>query len=163
MFGVVCSESGRTSVKLYDVKQYQQGPFVEFPVENPRGLLPTCFKFSSDGEYFLLCFADENPTVRIYDAYKGAQHRCFTGHRNDNAASIEASFSPDAKYVATGSSDGSIFIWDIAADKLVLQQREYHALGSAVCLWNPVYAQLATACQNIALWIPDPDRKENQY
>lgn len=162
VFGVVCLERARTTtVKLYDVKQYQQGPFVEFPIENPRSLSPSCFKFSSDGEYFLLCFHDAaSPVVRVYDAYKGGLYRSLSGHRNDDAAAIEASFSPDAKYVATGSSDGSVFVWELATGKAVLRSDRVHSTGVGACSFNPVYAQLATACQNVALWVPDISRVE---
>lgn len=164
VFGVVCLERARsTTVKLYDVKNYQQGPFAEFPIENPRSLAPSCFKFSSDGEFFLLCLHDNtSATVRLYDAYKGGHHRSFTGHRNDEGVAIEASFSPDAKYVATGSSDGSVFVWELGSNKTVLQRERVHAGSVSACAFNPVYAQMATACQNVALWVPDVDSLERQ-
>ena len=160
VFGVAyASARCGTVVKLYDAKQYQQGPFIEFALSGPKRSWPTCFKFSTDGEYFLLTTADVNPVINVYDAYKGAKHRDFSGHRNDGSTAIEASFSPDSRYLATGSHDGSVLIWDIASEKLLLESKNVHALPVTSVMWNPVYASIASACQKVALWIPDPEKQ----
>ena len=32
-------------------------------------------------------------------------------------------YSPDAKYVAVGSTDGTLFCWDVHTDELICQER----------------------------------------
>lgn len=164
VFGVTCTDTQRgTMVKLYDVKQYQQGPFIEFPIPGRSASWPTCFKFSTDGEYFLLTSADASPSIQVFDAYKGAHYRSFVGHRNDAGIPLESSFSPDSKYLATGSTDGSLYIWDIASEKLLLEKKKVHAQAPTCVIWNPVFGVAATACQKVALWIPDFDRLNVEY
>ncbi len=155
VFGVCAVESSRTSVKLYDCNKYNQGPFVEFAIDNPSGAQPGCFKFSSDGEYFLLSFPDSNrPCIRVYDAYKGNLFRTFYGHRNDDGAPQDAAFSNDVKYVVGASSDGSLHFWHIESDTQVRQTQPFHAMAVGPVAFNPKYVQIASACQNVALWVP---------
>ena len=155
VFGVCAVEPTRTSVKLYDCNKYNQGPFVEFAIDNPLNVQPGCFKFSSDGEYFLLSFPDANrPCIRVYDAYKGSLYRTFHGHRNDDGVAQDAAFSNDVKYVIGASSDGSLHIWHIASDSHVRQTPAVHAMGVGPVAFNPKYVQIASACQNVALWVP---------
>lgn len=150
----------RTLVKLYDTRNYQSGPFMEFSLENPSDSTPTCFKFSSDGEYFLVVDADVNASVTMYDAYKGFAVRTFSGHRNASGMPLEASFSPDSGFVASGSDDGSVFLWDLKTGRTLVGQSEVHAMPSSCIQWNPVYTMVASACQNVLFWLPSEEQTD---
>lgn len=155
IFGITFNvPNSRTLVKLYDTRNFSDGPFLEFSLENPSDSIPTCFKFSSDGEYFLVVNADVSAGVSMYDAYKGFPVRTFTGHRNASGMPLEASFSPDSKFVASGSDDGSVFVWDLETGETLLDKTQIHALPSACVVWNPVFAMSASACQNVLFWLP---------
>lgn len=156
IFGIAYNAPNLTTmVKLYDARSWREGPFLEFCLENPSDSVPTCFKFSSDGEYFLVVNADVSASVTMYDAYEGKPVRTFTGHRNASGMPLEASFSPDSSFIATGSDDGSIFIWDAKSGQAIVEKHCVHAMPSACVLWNPVYSMVASACQNVLLWLPD--------
>lgn len=158
IFGIAYNASGLTSmVKLYDARNWHEGPFLEFSLENPSDAVPTCFKFSSDGEYFMVVNADVSASVTMYDAYEGKPVRSFTGHRNASGMPLEASFSPNSAFIASGSDDGSIVIWDAKSGDMLFDKQCVHAMPSACVLWNPTYAVLASACQNVLLWLPEMD------
>eukprot|EP00177_Eucheuma_denticulatum_P000656 GFKZ01001173.1.p1 GENE.GFKZ01001173.1~~GFKZ01001173.1.p1 ORF type:complete len:375 (+),score=35.69 GFKZ01001173.1:69-1127(+) len=146
--------SQTTLVKLYDPRQYHDGPFLEFQLGNPTRAIPTSLQFSSDGEYFLLVNADVDASVHIYDAYKGEPFRVFRGHRNVSGIPLDACFSPDSAFLATGSDDGSVKVWHVASERLVLDYQQIHALPSTCVRWNPLYHMMATACQNVMFWLP---------
>lgn len=149
-------------VKLFDTRNYQEGPFMEFSLPNPSHSAPTCFKFSSDGEYFLVVNGDVNASVTMYDAYKGFAVRTFSGHRNSSGMPLEASFSPDSGFVACGSGDGSVFLWELQTGNALVDQSEVHAMPSACIQWNPVYAMVASACQNVLFWLPSENGKDEE-
>ncbi|PXF41292.1 WD repeat-containing protein 82 [Gracilariopsis chorda] len=164
IFGVAYrAANAKTLVKLYDARNYKDGPFLEFPLSNPSHSLPTCLKFSSDGEFFLLVDADSDAKVSVYDAYKGATYRTLSGHSNARGIPLEASFSPNSAFISSGSDDGSVYVWDLQADTLLLNVPSIHAMATTCTIWNPVYALLVTACQNVAFWLPSEDTKDNSY
>lgn len=164
IFGIAYNAPNlKTLVKLYDARNYDDGPFLEFPLDNLTDSLPNCLKFSSDGEYFLLSNAEANAKVSVFDAYKGACFRSFTGHRNDSGIPLEASFSPNSSFVSTGSDDGSIYIWDLQTEKLLLEKKSAHPSPSTCTIWNPVYAVFASACQNVAFWLPPQEDQSVNY
>ncbi|KAI0557359.1 WD repeat containing protein [Gracilaria domingensis] len=164
IFGVAYrSANSKTLVKLYDARNYKDGPFLEFPLSNPSDSLPTCLKFSSDGEYFLLVDTDSEAKVSIYDAYKGATYRTLTGHNNARGVPLEASFSPNSAFISSGSDDGSVYVWDLQEEKILLNVPSVHAMASACTIWNPVYALLVTACQNVNFWLPSEDYHSNDF
>jgi WD40 repeat protein len=69
--------------------------------------------FSADGK----CFAAGMPTgprdeyaIRVYDWPRGRTLHTFTGHRGQVTA---LAFAPDGKTLASGSSDGTVLLWDL--------------------------------------------------
>lgn len=153
----------KTYVKLYDARQFEDGPFLEFQIENPSDSVPTCLKFSSDGEYFVLVNADVDATVSVYDAYKGKCFRRFKGNRNASGNPLEASFSPDSAFISSGSDDGSVFVWDLQSQETLLERKQVHAMPSACTVWNPMYQMLATAGQNVLFWLPQGEDSSPDY
>lgn len=75
--------------------------------------------FASDGDYHWVAVhpegqifaADLKEQVRLYDE-RGRELRTLTGHLKPVDCGI---FSPDGKFLATGSTDGSVLLWDTAS------------------------------------------------
>jgi COMPASS component SWD2 len=153
VFGVSYLDKGSTQVKLYDARSYGDGPFVDF-VAGQSTADPTTFAFSPDGEYFVLSSSETGDLVRTYDAYEGKEMRRFRQVGNRWSTTLCASISPDAKFLMTGYEDHSMCIFDVASSRCLVDVTDMHALPVTSVAWNPVYGMLATACQNIALWLP---------
>lgn len=58
-------------------------------------------KFSFDGAYILLSTTDN--VIVLIEAFDGKMMHKFTGNFNESGILLEAGFSPDSKYVITGS------------------------------------------------------------
>ncbi|MBI5295033.1 MAG: WD40 repeat domain-containing protein [Chloroflexi bacterium] len=80
--------------------------------------------FSPDGKYIVSGSADN--TVRIWDVANGQEilrmiPDYYTETRNgityyiSGVASV--AFSPDGKYIASGGTDGSLYVWDVSSKK----------------------------------------------
>lgn len=59
-------------------------------------------KFSNDGKYILLA-TNEN-SIFLIDSFSGIKAQTYQSFVNDNSLTLEASFSPDAQYVLSGTS-----------------------------------------------------------
>lgn len=65
-----------------------------------------------------------------------------------------AIISPDSEYVAAGSSDGSIFIWNINNGKLEKELKGGHTSNVNACTWSP-NGQLFVSCdktKKLTIW-----------
>jgi mono/diheme cytochrome c family protein len=71
-------------------------------------------QYTPDGSQLLTCSADK--TAREFNPANGQQTRALQGH---NDWIYVASFSQDAKWIATGSWDGEVRIWNAADGALV--------------------------------------------
>lgn len=65
-------------------------------------------------------------------------------------------FSPDGNYVAAGSADGSVLIWERASGKLHSQLKGGHKTGITSIAWNPINVQqISTADSSGAIVVWD--------
>jgi WD40 repeat protein len=70
--------------------------------------------FSPDGRFLAYGLTErqgERISVRLVEVATGKLHHEFTGHR---AGVSCLAFSPDGKWLASGSSDSTILLWDLA-------------------------------------------------
>ena len=74
----------------------------------------TSLAFSPDGTRIAVGMGGRQPTVQIWDVATRKPIATFTGHKR-NIQSL--AFSPNSRLLASGGSDGVIYLWDITPDK----------------------------------------------
>ncbi|KAK4525189.1 hypothetical protein GAYE_SCF08G3095 [Galdieria yellowstonensis] len=154
VFGVAYSEGRKLVIKLFDLRQFYLGPFYDTTRDVPTTAETSCLKFSKDGRFMLVTTAEPQPKIQLFDAIEPANLLfTYTGHSNDESNYLEASFTPDSKQVLSGSEDGSIFIWSTTTGKHIVTLTGHEGPVCAV-KWNPQYAMMASACQNVVFWLP---------
>ncbi|BAT84618.1 hypothetical protein VIGAN_04203900 [Vigna angularis var. angularis] len=103
----VAMEGG--AIKLFDSRSYDKGPFDTFLVGGDTA--EVCdIKFSNDGKSMLLTTTNNN--IYILDAY-GGEKRCGFSLEASPGTPIEATFTPDGKYMVAGSGGGTMHAWSI--------------------------------------------------
>lgn len=143
------------SVKLYDLRSFDKGPFASFRVPQEKNLEWTGLKFSPDGKTILL--STNGGVIRLVDAFHGNPTHSLTGHVNDKKLALEASFSPDSQFVFSGSSDGKVHAWNAETGHRVCAYTSDHT-GPVQCVqFNPKYMMMASGCSMMAFWLPSPD------
>jgi WD40 repeat protein len=133
-------------VDLFDVKKYEEGRFDSWKLDNFARI--TMIKFSNNS-YYILAYTVKGELL-ILDAFEGSLIRKFS---TGGTANIEPSFTPDSKFVLSGSDMGTIFIFDIENNKEVARL-EGHVKPSGFCKFSPTSVMMASACQNILFWLP---------
>ncbi|KAJ1966229.1 hypothetical protein H4R35_006998, partial [Dimargaris xerosporica] len=151
------------SIRLYDVKNFDAGPFSTFQldtalcqlIDSPTAPLWSGLKCSPDGKQLLVITQSDSHFV--LDAYTGAIQYQLIGHvpiidsRGD-----EATFSPDGRFVLAGSQDGAVCIWQLGQpepSKVTTLQPlcmlEGHLDPSKIVGFNPRYMLLGTGCTDL--------------
>ncbi|XP_069141823.1 WD repeat-containing protein 82-like [Argopecten irradians] len=139
-------------VKLYDLRSFDKGPFTHFKLSQDRGCDWTGMKFSPDGKLILI--STNGQVLRLIDAFQGTCLQTFMGFQNNKGIPLEASFSPDSQFAMCGSTDGRIHTWNTDTGVRVSVLNCDHP-GPVQCVqFNPKYMMLATACTNMAFWLP---------
>lgn len=86
-------------IHLFNSTNYENKPFSIFTIEDTPEI--KSMKFSYDGAYILLSTTDN--VIVLIEAFEGKMMHKFTGNFNESGSLLEAGFSPDSKYVITGS------------------------------------------------------------
>jgi COMPASS component SWD2 len=147
----VCA--GDSKVHLYDSRNFEKGEFTFFNFNFNLNKI----KFSPCGKYLLVT----TDTGKMYtvDSFKGT----IVSTYRDTGIDCVPSFSPDSQYVTAGSPSGAVNIYKTlghaAGDgeepvSLAIARHEGHSAMPRVTLFNPVRCMIASACVNVALWIP---------
>lgn len=89
-----------------------------------------CVSFSTDGSNVASCGDDK--LVKVYDAL-GNEKWTLSGHKD---RVVELSFSPDSRYLVSGSFDQKFIIWDLLTGKMVFQSPSQGEIVYSVC-FNP--------------------------
>ncbi|KAK3811828.1 MAG: WD40-repeat-containing domain protein [Benniella sp.] len=134
--GLVFAVGLGCTLRLYDVKVFDQGPFDTGIVGqslgiNPSSVVATQLEFSSDGKNILVTTASD--AHYIVDAYMPSTTRFrLVGHYSYGNEPFqsggEACWTPDGKCIVSGSKEGNIYVWDIA--KAIADQAAGHVNGA---------------------------------
>jgi pre-mRNA-processing factor 17 len=95
-----------------------------------------------------------NNSISVYQAfgeYRSQSNKKFYGHSSAGYA-IQPGFSPDGKYIMSGSSDGQLYFWDWKSSKMYRNFKAHDGvcMGS---LWHP------SAPSKVVSWGWDGDIK----
>ncbi|XP_043233110.1 WD repeat-containing protein 82-like isoform X2 [Amphibalanus amphitrite] len=143
------------SLKLYDLRSFDKGPFTTFKLSQEKECDWTGVKFSPDGKTLLV--STNGSIIRLVDAFTGQPLQTFTGHLNNKGIALEASYSPDSQFVFSGSTDGRLHVWNAENGYKLCVLNADHT-GPVQCVqFNPKYMMLASACSNMAFWLPNMD------
>eukprot|EP00003_Mantamonas_plastica_P022337 TRINITY_DN3773_c0_g1_i4.p1 TRINITY_DN3773_c0_g1~~TRINITY_DN3773_c0_g1_i4.p1 ORF type:complete len:146 (-),score=39.42 TRINITY_DN3773_c0_g1_i4:36-473(-) len=136
-------------VKLFDLRTFEKGPFDDFYIEGVNASWSGA-KFSNSGLQILL--STHSDDIIVLDAYDGIlKHRL--SRPNGFGQALEASYTPDDKFILGGGDDGAVYVWSSETGDYV-DKWEGHAGPVRCAKWNPVYGMGMSACTNVGMWIP---------
>ncbi|TGZ57037.1 hypothetical protein CRM22_010032 [Opisthorchis felineus] len=148
------------SVKLYDLRSFDKGPFATFKLgPETGGCVWTGLQFSADGKTLLI--ATNSNHIRLVDAFKGTHLHTLTLVSNADHQALDASFTPDSQFVLVGSPDGLVHIWSVETGVRIVTLPGYEAATQLpnpaihTLAFNPRYAMLATGSNQTAFWLPN--------
>lgn len=134
VFGVLCFDSylNRHNLKLFDARNYENGPFqdilpdnkmIEKAILNSNSTLSssqiqkylTCdwdsFEFSTDGNHILV--NTKSDLFLVLDGFRNeVEPLAITNRKNDGFLSLGCGFSPDAKNIVTANDENEVLIYD---------------------------------------------------
>lgn len=96
----------------------------------------TSLAISPNGSYLLSCVRDD--TLKQLDLRMNQVVRTFCAEGFKVGCDwSRAVFSPDNDYVAAGSANGDVFIWNLNSGKLEKVLRDHHTSTVVACAWSP--------------------------
>lgn len=171
--GLVFAVGLTPTIRLYDVKSYEKGPFATYTVIEKRNVHSSSsystmdgttthtedmssydwcdIQFSHDGRYLLISTFGEK--LYLIDAFDGSLVRSFSGYSNSSRLPLKATWSPDVQFILCSSEEGDIHIWETETGHLITILKS-HSKESHLIQFNPRYMMMATACSNLEFWIP---------
>eukprot|EP01038_Epipyxis_sp_PR26KG_P012874 gene12874-17252_t len=172
IFGILASNSKtkKPSLKLFDARNYQSGPFQEIVPENETlekaystynsnnsSQLSSkskwnSFEFSTDGNHILVNTISDH--VLILDSFTNASDPIIIPRKNDsNISNLGCCFSSNSKNVLVGNEDNDLLIYDKMSSELK-STLVGHVAPIGCIRHNPRYEEMASGCVNTVLWIP---------
>lgn len=109
--------------------------------------------------------ATNSEYITIFDSFTGDILGKLFGDISEGDMAFKAEFTPDSRYVISGSESGKILIWNIEKERLasntdkknnILVALDAHPQTANYVKFSPKHLVLATACSNLLLWtIPE--------
>ena len=168
---------GNNSIKLYDVRNYDAGPFSTFSVSFRSELHWRNIEFSNDGKLILLTTPHG---IIVVDSFEGnlvseieilytlgrevvilkewmEQIQNISGYNNRKGYPVKASFTPDGKYILIGGEDGIVHVFNSSSGTKTATWNanppHSHPVGNV--MFNPRSLMAVSAGKTVAFWIPE--------
>lgn len=144
---------------MYDMTNFAAGPFAQFHLPEDKMADIGSLKFSNSGTQLLV--SSLQGSLAVVDAFSGKVEFTVSGFKNEHKSYLEPCFSPEGKFIFSGSENGSIHCWSSVDGTEVNCWDSIHP-GPVQCLrWNPVNVVFASSCTNLGIWIRDPSKMDN--
>lgn len=151
----------KSTFQLSDIRMFTTGPFLN--IDLPSNFTFNKVEFSNDNKYILISSLTGNHLV--YDSFEGKMINELAIGSNVPLSewpnSGTACFTPDSKYVLSGTGDGSISIFEIDKSKnggVITPSSKLvstYDTQPRMVLFNPKFQEFVSADSNINFWIPD--------
>uniref|UniRef100_A0A3Q0R2X0 WD repeat domain 82 n=1 Tax=Amphilophus citrinellus TaxID=61819 RepID=A0A3Q0R2X0_AMPCI len=128
------------TVKLYDFRAFDKGPFGCFETRFNRVCDWTSLKFSNDGKQILI--STNGGIIHILEQTELHLFSCYKG------ISLEACFTPDSQFVMIGSEDGRVHVWSTESGMKVAVLDGKHSGPISALQFNPSFMTFVSACSN---------------
>ncbi|XP_037495387.1 protein ANTHESIS POMOTING FACTOR 1 isoform X4 [Jatropha curcas] len=138
-------------IRMFDSRKYEKGPFDIFSVGGDVSDAHVV-KFSNDGRLMLLTTMDGH--IHVLDSFRGTLLSTYNVKPVSTNSTLEASFSPEGMFVASGSGDGRVHAWSVRSGKEVVSWMTYET-EPHVIKWAPGSLMFATGSSELSFWIPD--------
>lgn len=163
VLGVTCG----STVRMYDPRMLDGGPFAVAKVEvEGRPVDWRYMKFSPCGQSIALTGAKE-AVIQVIDSTTLLPRATLYGHGGAAGpagvltTALEHNWTPDAKFIMSGSESGSVFAWEVppveekgVAVRSPVAEWHGHAGPVRAVGFNPKYCMAASGCTNVCLWLP---------
>lgn len=100
-------------ILLFSAEKCSDGPFSDWKLEKYSEI--KMLKFSNCGDLILIATSDN--MIVLLDAYEGKEKYNLTSFLNESSI-IECSFTPDTKYIVSGSENGLVHVWSIDGQEI---------------------------------------------
>ncbi|OIR58709.1 MAG: WD repeat-containing protein [Amphiamblys sp. WSBS2006] len=143
---VFCLARSSRFIHLYDMKNYQHGPFLVFDIQPLSGERWTAIEHSSDGKKIAITATDG--LVRVVDAFEG---NVLSTLRLNSPSSVPR-LTPDSRYLMAGSQSGALSFWSLAQAAPVAELAA-HRSPITRAVFNPRFFCAVTAAVRTVFWL----------
>ncbi|OZJ03149.1 hypothetical protein BZG36_03888 [Bifiguratus adelaidae] len=114
--------------------------------------LVTCLNLSRDGRYMLISLI--SGPIHLWDLEIRAVIRRYTGHQQDRMVIRSCLGGIDEKFVASGSTDGKVYIWHRYLEQLVHVLEGHKEMVNSVA-WHPTHPHMLASASDdrtVRIW-----------